>query len=105
MLLSITESKIEYVKERHKDELFRIKGMVAIEADRKRNCIKVYIKKEAETEGIPRNLEGYPVEVEKVGKVRLIFWRVIQWMQWAKPPVKKQEYEGIIYLLRSQDRF
>lgn len=86
MLLSITESEIEYVKDRHEDELFRIKGVVAIEADRKRNCIKVYVKKEAEMEKIPRNLEGYPVEVERVGWARLIFWWIIQWMQWARPP-------------------
>jgi|Deesub1362B_J571_1020462.scaffolds.fasta_scaffold02314_5 hypothetical protein len=84
ILLSITENEIQYVIDRHENELFRIEGVVAIEADRKRKCIKVYVKKGAETERIPRSLEGYPVEVERVGRVRLIFWRIIQWI-WIRP--------------------
>ena len=82
MLLSITESEIEHVKSKHEDELLRIEGVVAIKADRKRRCIKVYVKKEAEIEKIPRNLDGYPVEIERVGRIRLIFWWIIRWWMW-----------------------
>jgi|GEM_PF-2601686 len=79
ILLSITESEIECVKSKHENELLRIEGVVAIKADRKRRCIKVYVKKEAEIEKIPRNLDGYPVEIERVGRIRLILWWIIRW--------------------------
>ena len=84
ILLSITESEIECVVSKHENELLRIEGVVAIKADRKRRCIKVYVKKEAEIEKIPRNLDGYPVEIERVGRIRLILWWIIRlWMWWA----------------------
>jgi len=83
VLLSISESEMVRVIDRH-NELFKIDGVVAVEADEKRRCIIVYVEKYAKTENIPRFLDGYPVEIKMIGRLKKILWQISHLIWWHR---------------------
>jgi hypothetical protein len=83
VLLSISESELMRVIDRH-NELFKIDGVVAVEVDKERRCIIVYVEKNAKMEDIPRFIDGFPVEVKRIGKVKKILWQVLNSILWCR---------------------
>jgi hypothetical protein len=59
---------IQEVKDTWEKRLMDIPGVmgigISLTKDRRERCIKVYANREASVAKIPREIEGYPVEVE-----------------------------------------
>ena len=73
----MAKSSIEDVKNRYEEQLFGKEGVVGIgigETSTGKPCIKVYVKeKTPKVEGvIPKELEGYTVEMEEIGEVKAL---------------------------------
>ncbi|HBG46359.1 MAG TPA: hypothetical protein DDW94_05145 [Deltaproteobacteria bacterium] len=68
-----TAMTINDALKKHGKKLMSVEGVVGVAEGicGKRPCIKVYVAKKApEQEKIPRELDGYPVEVELTGEFR-----------------------------------
>ena len=83
VLLSISESEFIRIIDRHK-ELFKINGVVAVEVDKERRCIIVYVERNAKTEDIPRFIDGFPVEIKRIGKLKKILWQIFNSILWYR---------------------
>lgn len=73
----MVKTLIEDVKSRYGDQLLSKEGVVGIgigETATKEPCIKVYVKERSPKveEVIPKELEGYPVEIEEIGEVKAL---------------------------------
>ena len=57
------------VRARFEPVLLSIPGVVGVAADVARGTIIVYVESEEAAERVPRELEGFPVEVRVVGRI------------------------------------
>ncbi len=66
---------IQKIKESHESELMALPGVTAVgiglTGDRK-ECIMVYVDGEVSKERVPKEIEGYPVEVRVRGTFRAL---------------------------------
>ena len=64
----MNDKSIQEVKEAWEKRLMSIPGVmgvgISLTKDTRERCIKVYANREASVAKIPREIEGYPVEVE-----------------------------------------
>lgn len=65
---------IDDVKNRHESKLLSIDGVTGVGIGRSKKgalCIKVYVKNKTEEidKSIPKNIEGFDVEIEDLGEV------------------------------------
>jgi hypothetical protein len=74
----VSRKTIQEAKEASEDRLMAIPGVmgvgIGLTKDRQGRCIKVYVDREASAQAaqIPKEIEGYPVEVEIRGAFRAL---------------------------------
>lgn len=70
------EKSIQEVKEAWEKRLMSIRGVmgvgISLTKDTREQCIKVYANREASVAEIPREIEGYAIEVEVRGPFRAL---------------------------------
>jgi len=72
----MSDKTIQEVKEAWEKQLMAIPGVmgvgISLTKDRREKCIKIYVNRDASMEEgqIPKQIEGYPVEVELRGTFR-----------------------------------